>query len=629
MTNKNNDLLELIKGLNINKSNIINYTDTKDPVVNNQEILGEDDGYVEVRDHQIFVINPSNNGKQPVLIPNSKLQIYVNGSLLKKEQVVFDDDDIRWNVKPTNDYGISISKDNLQVSLQVYPDLFIGYRLKDQKRARRIMIDIEPVEKYFDVEEIISQIAENIVKKGIRVEINTSAIMQEILDPKFKEILVAEGLPVIPSKDGYIQQYFSSVISEVLEEVSGMVDFKNRVKIPTVEAGEVIAQIFSPREGKAGHNVYGDSLEPKTPKEVIVRPKPRVKISDDGKVIALLSGRPSVTGSSVKQFDILDTYEINGDVDMKTGNIFFNGDVIVRGNIKDGMRIDCSGSLFVFGNVYHSTLTASQNVYVTGNIIGSKVNGGQFGMYYSSVYKIAQDLSVSLKRLQYAYSQLKVALSVKNTEYKIGYIVATLVETKFKEITKNVNDFYQIINKMLENKFQFPIHLQIVMNSLKKLKDYQAIHSIDSEQSLQSIQFSINELIQKMEADIQEESDISFYSSNLSQIKTNGRIIVKKEGIINSTLFAGTEINFEKRDSVIRGGKVEAVKTINAGIVGSAKGKSPILYAGETINITEINQAQITMRNEIIFIDEKITNLELKYNEKTERIESNKRLPSY
>ncbi len=627
MAMPNNDLIDIIKGLNFDELTKVNIS-ASPSIDSNQGQLEKVDGYIEVRDHQIFVINPTEkSGKQPTLVPNSQLQIYVNGSLLKKEQVVFENDDIRWEVKQKPEYEISISKENLEVFLQVYRELYEGYILKDKKRARRFMFEIEVVEKQLDVEEVVSQIAENIVKRGVRVEINTSAIIQEILDPKFEQILVAEGLPIIPAIDGYIEKFFSSKIAEVFEEVDGTVDFKNRIKIPTVEAGDVIAQIFEPRDGKTGLNVFGDTLNPKSPKKIVVRHKPRVKISDDGKVIALLSGRPSLTGSSVKQFDILETYEVLGDVDMTTGNILFNGDVVVRGHIKDNMRVECSGSLFVFGNVYNSTLTASQNIYVYGNIINSKVNSGQFGMYYSRVYKLIQDLLVSIKRLDDAFLQLRQALNNSNTEYKIGYILATLVETKFKEITKNVNEFYQIINEMVESKYQLPIPFQIVLNALKKFKDFEGIQSIATEHSLKSIHFSINELIQKMESDIQEQSDITFFNANLSQIKTNGTILVKKEGVINTVLFAGDAIQFEKNDAVIRGGKVEAVNSLDAAIVGTEKGKAPVLYAGESISIKEINQAQITLKNQTIYIDEKIEHLELKYDDKDERIESNKRLP--
>ncbi|WNF39112.1 FapA family protein [Bacillaceae bacterium IKA-2] len=458
---------------------------------------------------------------------------------------------------------------------------------------------------------------------------NTTAIIEELINPTFKEIIVAEGLPVIPARDGFIKQYFSSTISEVLEEVRGVVDFKNRIKIPVVEAGDVIAEIFSPREGMPGFDVFGQNLDPKTPKKINVRSKPRVKITGEGQVIALFSGRPSITGNSIKQFDVLEAYEVFGDVDMSTGNILFNGDVIIRGHIKDNMKVECAGSIFVYGNVYYSVLIASQNINIYGNIINSKINGGQFSLYYSEIYKIIQNLSSGLKRLIGALNQLKNAIKAEEFESRIGFVIATLVENKFKTITENVNEYSRIINDLKNNKYQLPLHFKLVMNTLMKFKNYQSLQSIDSVGFIQSVKFALNDLIQKMEGEIMEESDIVFHSANQSQIKTNGRIIINKEGIVNTTLFAGTEIIFKNKNSVIRGGKVEAVQKITAGIVGSSRGKSPILYAGKEITANELHHAEITMQNQKLIIGEKVINLVLKYNEEKEKVESNIALKSF
>lgn len=318
-----------------------------------------------------------------------------------------------------------------------------------------------------------------------------------------------------------------------------------------------------------------------------------------------------------------------GDVDMSTGNILFNGDVIIRGHVKDNMKVECAGSIFVYGNVYYSVLIASQNINIYGNIINSKINGGQFGLYYSEAYKIAQHLSSALKHLISALNQLKNAMKTEEFESGIGFIIATLVEKKFKIITENVSEYSRIINDLKKHKFQLPLHFQVVMNTLMKFKNYQSLQSIESIGFIQSVQFALNDLIQKMEGEIMEESDILFHSANQSQIKTNGRIIINKQGIVNTILFAGTEIIFKNKVSVIRGGKVEAVQKISAGIVGTSRGKSPILYAGKEITANELHHVEITMQNQKLIIDEKVTNLILQYNEEKEKIESNITLKSY
>lgn len=190
--------------------------------------------------------------------------------------------------------------------------------------------------------------------------------------------------------------------------------------------------------------------------------------------------------------------------------------------------------------------------------MNSKINAGQFGLFYSRVYKITQDLSLKLKQLWEALKQLQHAMELKGISMDFGYVLSTLVDSKFKNIRDKVTELYKTIQEMAEHQISFPPQLKIILNALAKFKDTQAILSINSEQSLYGIQYAINELIQQMESIILEESNIDFYSANSPQIKTNGKITIKKEGIINTTLFAGKDIVFDRSTSVIRGGRVES-----------------------------------------------------------------------
>ncbi|MDE5412712.1 FapA family protein [Alkalihalobacterium chitinilyticum] len=624
MNKKQNDIIELIRDIqieNFSKYETIDTTTESEPT---EHHILKDDGFIEVRDHQLFIINPNANGRQPVLVPNENIYMTVNGKVLKKEIAVFEKDTIEWTVKIKKPYQITISEDKLNVYLQVFPELFTKYRLKDKKRSLRFKLEVEPCHKPCHVEEVSSKILEDITKYGVKIEVKTSAIMQELMQPTFNRILVAEGLPLIPSRDGFVEKFFKNEVEEVIEEVNGKVDFKNRLKIPIAEAGAVIAQVHPPKEGKEGYNVLGQTLLPKKAKRLDVRAKPAIKITDDGKVIALQQGRPSVTGHYVKHINILETYEVNGDVDMSTGNIFFSGDIIIRGNIKDHMTVESSGSIFVYGSVYHASVTASQHVIILGNVMNSKINAGQFGLFYSRVYKITQDLSLSIKQLWEALKQLQQAMELKGISMDFGYVLSTLVDSKFKNIRDKVFELYKTIQEMAEHQISFPPQLKIILNALAKFKDNQSILSITSEQSLHSIQYAINELMQQMESIILEESNIDFYSATSSQIKTNGKITIKKEGIINTTLFAGKDIVFNRQNAVIRGGKVEALETIKAGIVGTDMGQPPELYAGKKISIEKLHQAKISFPNYNLFIEEPIEEIELIYNSKTNKVKSTK-----
>ncbi len=612
-------LIDLIKEINI-KDSIPMTMHEMEVITEDEGKLDEIDGFIEVRDHEIFVIDAKEGGKQPILLPNINLHITINGQVLTRERVVFEHDKIHVQNNITSPaYAVQVSKDHLSVFLQVYPELFQKYQLKNKKRANQLMLEMETVPAECDVEEYSSQIVEEVMKKGIRVEVNTTLIMQELMNPTFKPILVAEGLPFIPAVDAQLESFIVQNITEIMEEVDGKVDFKNRLKIPTVKAGQVIAQLHPPKEGKDGINIFGDILHPKPPKKLEVRVKPRVRLNDDGTVIALQSGRPSITGRTVKHIDILDTYIVEGDVCMKTGNIYFNGDVIVRGNVRDNMSVECSGSLFVYGNVYNARLTATQHIYIFGTVINSKVIAGQLSVFYSSIYKLSQDLSITIVKLQEALDQLKSSLQAKGLAFDFGHVLTTLIDAKFSRIIQNANDIFTIIQEM-PNQAKVSAKFRILLNSLLKFKHPHTIRTVHSEAELHSILFSVKDVITEMESMITDASQVQIDSANMATIKTNGDIVVKKEGVINSNLFAGGNIFFDLLDSVTRGGKLEALKSIRAGVVGTQLGVPPELYAGESISIMKIFQVVIKFPNYYTFIDEETTNFVLKYDSKSEEV---------
>lgn len=622
MSKRENSLLDLIKNLKINDSTSLT-TKPTESFFSEETVLTENDGFIEVREHELFVIDARADGKQPTLLPNFNLRIAVNGRLLTKERVVFSKDQIIvQNNATTPGYTIQVSKDQLSVFLQIYPELFLTYQLKNKKRANQLMLEMEATPNQFDVEDASSQIVEEVLKKGIQVEVNTTLIIQELMNPTFKPILIAEGLPIIPSVDAQLESFISHEIKEVIEEVDGKADFKNRLKIPSVDAGVIIAQIHPPKEGKEGFNIFGVPLQPKPPKKIEVKAKARVRITEDGKVIALQNGRPSITGRTVKHIDILETFVVHGDVCMKTGNIYFSGDVIVKGDVKDNMSVECSGSIYVYGNVYHARLTATQHIYVFGTVINSKVIAGQLSVFYSSTYKLSQDISISIQKLLLALKQLETSLQEKGIPFEFGHILCTLIETKFNRLPKNINEFYTIIEDM-PTKIPITVKFRIILNTLSKLKDYHSIRSIKSENELNSILFSVKELIMEMESMVAENSQVQISSANMSTIKTNGDILVKKEGVIHSNLFAGANITFDQLDSVIRGGKIEALKSIRAGIVGTQLGDPPELYAGELISIGKLFQGVVKFPNYYSFIDQEKVNVILKYDPATEEVIDN------
>ena len=64
-------------------------------------------------------------------------------------------------------------------------------------------------------------------------------------------------------------------------------------------------------------------------------------------------------------------------MDIKTGNIYFKGDVLVKGTVTDGMKVIASGNVEVRGFAAHCQIEAGGDILVKRNIVSGKVKAGK------------------------------------------------------------------------------------------------------------------------------------------------------------------------------------------------------------------------------------------------------------
>lgn len=572
----------------------------------------EDDGYIEVKDHQLFVKNPQKSGRAPIIVYSKELNLLINRIKVFKDTTVCDTDIIEWNINTNNKpFEITISKDKMKVLFKLSPEIATEYRLKDKRPSVRFTIEIESNRKRFDVRRLFAAIIENIHEMGIIADLKMDVIHEELTNPTFQEILISEGIPIKDSRDASLELLFSQQQEEILEDIEGRIDFRNRIKIPSVDAGDLIAIVHSPIEGKTGMNVYGMEIHPRPPKQMILRAKSNVKITDDGKVYAQSKGRPTITGRTIKYIDILPTYEVKHDVDMRTGNIFFHGDVIVHGNVQENMRIESLGNVIIYGSVYSAVIISAQNIEVNGVVINGKLYAGSHGILYSQLYEVAQNLEVDLKKVMTAYNQIMKIIDQKTQKVSKTYVFFLLIEQKFKGILSEVKKLNEILSEIEGLNAVSRIQLKILKRILNTIfNNKHPLVELNLPNILDSLLFAIKEVTTICENSIQEESRIDLDESDMSEIKTNGTITFKKGGVINSNIFAGKNCILLSEDAVVRGGRIYASKQIIGGIIGSIGRDCPHLIANERIYLKELRNGKITINHQTRIIEETMKNVE-------------------
>jgi hypothetical protein len=203
--------------------------------------------------------------------------------------------------------------------------------------------------------------------------------LQKFIDKRLNRIkpfLVARGSEPTEPKHGSVKYFFDThplkTIDPNLAEKDERVDFKERGEMPYVEKGTLIAERVPGIPGKNGKDVYGKRIDAKKARHVTLRCGNGASISEDKRMIyARISGMPVSTAGRNERVDVLAQYYINGDVNMKTGNIRFNGPVVVKGTVQSGFKVRCAS--LEARELFRADVRVDGDITVEGGVVGSKI----------------------------------------------------------------------------------------------------------------------------------------------------------------------------------------------------------------------------------------------------------------
>jgi uncharacterized protein (DUF342 family) len=132
--------------------------------------------------------------------------------------------------------------------------------------------------------------------------------------------------------------------------------------------GQVLAKKIPAEHGQPGHTVTGKLLSASDGKDVDMPVGKNVRLSDDGLTAhAEINGQVAINGGKIVVEPI---HVINGDVNLRTGNILFLGTVIVKGAVDDGFTVKAAGNIEVMGSVGKSVLDAEGDIIVHQGVAG-------------------------------------------------------------------------------------------------------------------------------------------------------------------------------------------------------------------------------------------------------------------
>ena len=175
------------------------------------------------------------------------------------------------------------------------------------------------------------------------------------------EVEVAKGYPPQHGQD----TQFESLQDEITERLpsesrDGSLEYCDLEELLSVEEGIELMRIIPPTEPKKGINVIGEEIEARTGEALGFN-------AGDGVVIC--SKNPNVLISSMKGQPVMANKGVQvghlktlGSVDLATGDIDYDGSIIIKENISAGMRVKATGDVQVFGMLEDGSIEAGGNV---------------------------------------------------------------------------------------------------------------------------------------------------------------------------------------------------------------------------------------------------------------------------
>jgi uncharacterized protein (DUF342 family) len=218
-----------------------------------------------------------------------------------------------------------------------------------------------------DYDYYISLLTQNRVYNGIRED-----FLRDFVDrPVYREaVIVAEEAKPVNGRDAFIQYNFETGKKKVKlnEGADGKVDFKNLNVIQNVVEGQPLAKKIPAEQGVPGKNLSGETLPAADGRDIPMPTGKNVRVAQDGEtIIAETNGQVLLIGDKI---NVEPVYQVNGNVNLSTGNIDFLGSVIISGNVEDGFSVKAAGNIEIHGTVERASLQAVGDIAVYQGITG-------------------------------------------------------------------------------------------------------------------------------------------------------------------------------------------------------------------------------------------------------------------
>lgn len=199
-------------------------------------------------------------------------------------------------------------------------------------------------------------------------------------------ILVANGTPPVGGRDAEFEwavQIDDNKPGKILED--GSIDFRDRNLTTVAKEGDLLGKLIPPKLGKPGKDIFGTDLQPPGPLNIEVVTDSRIyaEPEEDGSMAFFCETGGGISSDSelktVKgrrhmriNIGVYPISNIEGDVDYNSGNIDFNGDVVIGGSVQSQFSVKATGTVTIGGYIEAGAyVTAGKDILIQRGVVGA------------------------------------------------------------------------------------------------------------------------------------------------------------------------------------------------------------------------------------------------------------------
>lgn len=174
---------------------------------------------------------------------------------------------------------------------------------------------------------------------------------------------------------GYYELRKSTELSVGEARDDGRIDYHERTSFIYVRKGELIAEFIPEVPAEEGVDIYGNTIAAKmlgTSKYLIGENI----VEDEANPNHFVAAIDGVLVEAKRKLTVEDRLIVNKDINYETGNIRFDGSVLVNGNVLQGFEVHAEKDCAIKGNIDVGSVKANGDVIVTNGILGAGTEEG-------------------------------------------------------------------------------------------------------------------------------------------------------------------------------------------------------------------------------------------------------------